>query len=226
MPHNIALSMVLPYANHHARKGHHLSTVTFLGPTLLTNTKPLKVTICWTDPPGTSPTASVDPTNRMLINDLDLRVIRGSTTNFPWVLDPVTRTNAATTGDNIRDNIEQIVITNAVSDTYTIRVTHKGTLVNSNGVAASQRISILLSGNVAQPKPPLLLASPLAVSSNQVAVSWPSVVGLRYQLQYKGDLNVTNWTNLGGEISAIKTNVAVTTAFTNAIRFYRVAELE
>jgi hypothetical protein len=195
-------------------------------PVVATNTNPLKVTICWTDPPGTSPASSVDPTNRMLINDLDLRVIRGSTTNSPWVLDPVTRTNAPTTGDNIRDNVEQVVITNAVSDTYTIRVTHKGTLVDTNGVAASQRVSILMSGNIAQPKPPLLLAPPLVVSSNQVAISWPSVVGLRYQLQHKDDLNVTNWTNIGGEASATKTNVAVTTAFTNAIRFYRVVELQ
>lgn len=195
-------------------------------PVAATNTRPLKVTICWSDPPGTSPAASVDPTNRMLINDLDLRVIRGSTTNLPWVLDPATRTNAATTGDNIRDNVEQVVITNAASDTYTVRVTHKGTLVDTNGVAASQRVSILVSGNIAQPKPPLLLASPLVVSSNQVALSWPSVVGFRYQLQHKDDLNVTNWTNIGGEVSATKTNVAVTTAFTNANRFYRVAELQ
>jgi len=93
-------------------------------------------------------------------------------------------------------------------------------------VAASQRVSILMSGNIAQPKPPLLLAPPLVVSSNQVAISWPSVVGLRYQLQHKDDLNVTNWTNIGGEASATKTNVAVTTAFTNAIRFYRVVELQ
>lgn len=93
-------------------------------------------------------------------------------------------------------------------------------------MAASQRVSILMSGNIAQPKPPLLLAPPLVVSSNQVAISWPSVVGLRYQLQHKDDLNVTNWTNIGGEASATKTNVAVTTAFTNAIRFYRVVELQ
>ncbi len=195
-------------------------------PVVATNTKPLKVTICWTDPPGTSPTSSVDPTNRMLINDLDLRVIRGSTTNSPWVLDPVTRTNAPTTGDNIRDNVEQVVITNAVSDVYTIRVTHKGTLVDTNGAAAAQRVSILMSGNIAQPKPPLLLAPPLVLSSNQVAISWPSIVGLRYQLQHKDDLNVTNWTNIGGEVGATKTTSAVTTAFTNAIRFYRVVELQ
>lgn len=195
-------------------------------PFVATNTKPLKVTICWTDPPGTTPSASVDPTNRMLINDLDLRVVRGSTTNFPWVLDPVTRTNAPTNGDNIRDKVEQVVITNTASDTYLVRVARKGTLVDTNGAASARRVSILVSGNIAQPKPPLVLASPLVVSPNQAALSWPSVVGLRYQVQYKDDLNVTNWTSIGGEVSATKTNVAVTTAFTNAIRFYRVAELQ
>lgn len=194
-------------------------------PVVATNTQVLKVTTCWTDPAGTPPTASVDPTNRMLINDLDLRIIRGTTTNFPWVLDPVTRTNAATTGDNIRDNVEQVVITNAVSDTYLVRVTHKGTLVDPNNIAAPQRVSILLSGIIPQPKPPLELTLGV-VSSNAVALRWPSVVGQRYQAQYKNNLNVTNWTNLGGEWSATKTNLAITSTFTNDMRFYRVVEVQ
>lgn len=194
-------------------------------PVVATNTQPLKVTICWTDPAGTTPTASVDPTNWMLINDLDLRVIRGTTTNFPWVLDPVARTNAATTGDNTRDNVEQVVITNAVSDSYLVRVTHKGTLVDPNSIAAPQRVSVLLSGITPQPKPPLALSLGV-VSSNAVALRWPSVTGQRYQVQYKNDLNITNWTNLGGEWSATKTNLAITSSFTNVMRFYRVTEVQ
>ncbi len=97
-----------------------------------TNTQPLSVTICWTDPPGTPPAASVDPTNRMLINDLDLRLIRGSTTNLPWVLDPNNRTAAATTADNVRDNVEQVFIGSPTTGTYTVRVTHKGDLLNDS----------------------------------------------------------------------------------------------
>ena len=161
----------------------------------------------------------------MLINDLDLRVIRGTTTNFPWVLDPVARTNAATTGNNVRDNIEQVVITNAVSDAYLVRITHRATLVDPNNIAAPQRVSVLLSGIAPQPKPPLVLSLGI-VSSNAVALRWPSVVGQRYQVQYKNDLNTTNWTNLGSEWSATKTNLAVTSTYTNDARFYRVVEAQ
>jgi hypothetical protein len=91
---------------------------------------PLRVTLCWTDPPGPLPPQDqLDPTNSVLVNDLDLRVISpNGTTNFPWVLDPTNRTNAATTGDNWRDNVEQVHIDSTSTGLYTIVVSHKGAL--------------------------------------------------------------------------------------------------
>lgn len=107
-------------------------------------TEPLKVTICWIDPPGTPPAASLNPPTIMLKNDLDIRITGPNATTFsPWVLDPANPSIAATRGDNIRDNVEQILIDNPVAGTYTITVTHKGTLVNN-----SQLFSLILSGNV------------------------------------------------------------------------------
>ena len=46
--------------------------------------EPLLVTIVWTDKPGTPVSASLDPTNAMLVNDLDLRVTQSSNTYYPW----------------------------------------------------------------------------------------------------------------------------------------------
>ncbi|MCU7799186.1 MAG: S8 family serine peptidase [gamma proteobacterium symbiont of Lucinoma myriamae] len=46
---------------------------------------PLKATLVWTDFLGTPTAPSLDPTTKMLVNDLDLR-ITGRTTYFPWVL--------------------------------------------------------------------------------------------------------------------------------------------
>jgi hypothetical protein len=90
----------------------------------------LMATICWTDPPG-APTADGtvnDPTIK-LVNDLDVRVSDGTTTFMPWVLDPSHPSAAATTGDNIRDNVEQVYVGNVVpGKAYTITVSHKGTL--------------------------------------------------------------------------------------------------
>ncbi len=107
-------------------------------------TQPLRVTICWTDPPGTPPPASLDPPDIMLVNDLDLRVIQDGTTYYPWKMDPADPNNpaeTATTGDNIRDNVEQVYLETPVSGDYTIEVSHKNSL--SGG---SQAFSLLMSG--------------------------------------------------------------------------------
>lgn len=102
----------------------------------------LRVTICWNDPAGTPPAASLNPTNRMLVNDIDLRVIGGGTTYFPWMLNRDNPANSATHGDNIVDNVEQVVVNSSYNGIYTIRISHKGTLLNN-----SQIVSVIISGN-------------------------------------------------------------------------------
>lgn len=92
---------------------------------------PLKATICWTDPEATA-INSLDGLNNStprLVNDLDLRAQNGTLIYKPWVLDPANPSAAATTGDNTRDNIEQLVINDAVAETtYRFKISHKGTL--------------------------------------------------------------------------------------------------
>jgi len=103
----------------------------------------LRATICWTDPPGNPPGNLLNPTTKMLVNDLDLRIIRTSpsATYDPWVLDPSSPGNAATTGDNDVDNVEQVVVYSPGTSQYTVRVTHKGGL--SGG---SQAFSLIITG--------------------------------------------------------------------------------
>ena len=103
----------------------------------------VKVTLVWTDLPGTPPANSLDPTNKMLVNDLDLRLIRQADgqTFYPWVLDPSNPTACATTGDNDLDNVEQIFIESAQTGIYLVEVSHKGTLMSP-----PQAFSIVLSG--------------------------------------------------------------------------------
>jgi hypothetical protein len=107
----------------------------------------LKVTICWTDPAGTVATKAVDANTASLVNDLDLRLITGGTTHFPWKLNPASPTSSATnSGDNDRDNVEQVYVASpTVGQSFTVRVMHKGTLKNAAGATATQPVSIIIS---------------------------------------------------------------------------------
>ncbi len=97
-------------------------------------------TLCWTDPAGSSTTSLNDPTLK-LVNDLDLRIAkRFAAPSLPFVLDPAAPAAPATTGDNVRDNVEQIRLGTA-SGTYRITVSHKGTLSGGSQVA-----SLVVSG--------------------------------------------------------------------------------
>lgn len=107
--------------------------------------RPLKVTLTWTDVAasntnnGTTNPAGVT----YLVNNLDLRVDQpGGTTAFPWVLDPANPANPATTGDNNRDNVEQVLLLNPASGTYTVRVVAPSTVEDG-----PQRFTLWFSGN-------------------------------------------------------------------------------
>ncbi|MCH7884852.1 MAG: S8 family serine peptidase [Planctomycetes bacterium] len=102
---------------------------------------PFKATLCWTDPPGAAQPYVVDSPTRVLVNDLDLRVIGTSGTELPWILDGANPGNAATKGDNIRDNVEVVIIDAPMAGDYTVQISHKGTL--SGG---SQDFSLILTG--------------------------------------------------------------------------------
>jgi len=110
-------------------------------------TEDLAVTICWTDPPGTW-TGLHDSRTPVLVNDLDLLLIApDGTTNHPYVLDYSNPSALATTGDNIRDNVEQVRIASPqTTGQYTIEITYKGTLTD-----AEQHCSIIMTGIVPEP---------------------------------------------------------------------------
>ena len=103
----------------------------------------LMATIAWTDPEGSiTPDGTINSRTPKLVNDLDIRISDGAKTFNPWVLDPANPSAPATTGDNIRDNVEQVYIANAVPGrNYTITVSHKGTLKSG-----SQAYSLIATG--------------------------------------------------------------------------------
>ncbi|MEQ8324961.1 MAG: S8 family serine peptidase [Vicingaceae bacterium] len=117
----------------------------------VSGTSPIKATLCWTDVPGTPPSQVLNSTATMLVNDLDIRIVRNSdsTVYSPYILNPSSPSSAATTGDNFRDNVEQVFILNPSSGSYTVSITNKGTL--SGG--SSQAFSLVLDGGSAPAQP-------------------------------------------------------------------------
>jgi len=109
-------------------------------------TEPIRATICWNDPAGPVPPASLDPDPPILVNDLDLRIIRAanSEVNFPFALlhdNESVFAAPAYHGDNDRDNVEQILIPNPAVGEYVVRVQHKATLDGG-----AQDFALIVSG--------------------------------------------------------------------------------
>jgi hypothetical protein len=159
-------------------------------------TEPFRATICWTDPPGTPPAPSLNPPTIMLVNDLDLRI--DGQTYKPWILDPSNPSAGATTGDNIRDNVEQIYISSLSAGCHTLTVTHKGTLVSG-----SQAFSLIVSGITVYPD---FIAG--TVSGNQ-SICYNSTPALLtgtaptggnppYTYQWQSSTDSINFTNIPG----------------------------
>lgn len=113
---------------------------------IATGTTPLVATLSWTDPEGAPTTVTpqtVDAPAIKLINDLDIRLSDDNGTIwFPWVLDPANPAKEATSGDNIRDNTEQVMIASPTpGKVYTLTIRHKRTLQTG-----TQPYSLLISG--------------------------------------------------------------------------------
>tara|TARA_R110000850_G_scaffold271031_2_gene404882 strand:+ start:280215 stop:283850 length:3636 start_codon:yes stop_codon:yes gene_type:complete len=149
----------------------------------------LMASISWTDPAGTATTATNSSIAR-LVNDLDIRVTKGGTTHFPWRL---TAVNANGKGDNTKDPFERVDVSNA-SGTYTITVTHKGSL--SGG---SQNYTLIVTGLTSTPVACTATVptglTPSGVGTTSAILSWNSVAGATYDVRYR-QTGTSNWTTV------------------------------
>ncbi|MFA9213274.1 MAG: S8 family serine peptidase [Candidatus Methylacidiphilales bacterium] len=135
---------------------------------------PIKITICWTDVPASAASGSLlDEATAKLVNDLDVRLIRLSDNVefLPYILNPATPNAAATTGDNTRDNVEQIVLAAPTAGTYTVKVTSKKALANN----AAQPFSLIISGISPKPAANFTSSTKMSCVGSQVTFTNTSV---------------------------------------------------
>ncbi len=170
-------------------------------------TSPLLASISWTDRPGTAVTATNSNTP-VLVNDLDIRVTKGSTTYEPYRLTSIT-TNG--TGDNNVDPYERIDVANA-SGTYTITVTHKGSLTGG-----SQNFSLVVTGLTGTPVvcnatvPTNVAAS--NISHDSATIGWTAVPAATYDVRYRV-AGTSSWTTLQ-DVGGNSTNLSGLTELTS-----------
>ena len=107
----------------------------------------ITATLVWTDPAGTPVAPSLNPTTKMLVNDLDMRLtedIVGGLSFFPWTLDPAPSKRALAASDevdNFRDNVEKLEFDLPLLRPYKLKVTHKGSAL----VSGPQKFSLIIT---------------------------------------------------------------------------------
>lgn len=104
---------------------------------------PLLASISWTDPVTggyVNTTGATNDGTAALINDLDIRVTQTSNTYYPWRLTGVNSNTNGNGTDNTVDPFERVDV-NTASGTYTITVTHKGTLFSGK-----QNFGLVITG--------------------------------------------------------------------------------
>lgn len=147
----------------------------------------LMASISWTDPAGTA-TSATNSSTPVLVNDLDLRIIKNGATYLPWKLTGVT-TNGL--GDNVVDPYERAEVNNA-SGSYTLIVSHKGSL--SSG---SQNFSLIITG-ISNSLVVCNATTPTNVSVSEIttssaSVAWDSVTDTTYDVRYRAT-GTSSWT--------------------------------
>jgi hypothetical protein len=185
-------------------------------------TRPIKATICWTDPPDPLTHPGLDDTTPVLINDFDIRVTdpKGNV-YYPWTLPWARGTapgrrpqDAAVCGigayDNALDNVEQIYIATPLggAGNYTITVTCK-----DMGLSSGEQVSLLVTSNRA----PVIISGPW-VDPNPCAAMQATATVVAEDLD--GDPLTYTWSLVSGPAADFTPNGAVnvnttTVSFTN-----------
>ena len=90
------------------------------------------------------------------------------------------------------------------------------------GIPALFAASDLSAYSACAALPPALQLSALVQSNAVLSLTWNAATGQSYQVQYRNDLTMTGWLNLGSPIAATDDAAGVRDPLTNAQRFYRV----
>ncbi len=134
----------------------------------------LRITLAWTDPPG-SPTSGaglelLNDRTPKLVYDLDLRLVHDATgqEHLPYVLSAEAPSTPAVRGDNRVDPIEQIYVPNAAPGSYTLSISSKNKFDHED----QQPFSLVVSGLPESSSPIVLDTVEVQSHMGEVAIRW------------------------------------------------------
>jgi subtilisin-like proprotein convertase family protein len=161
---------------------------------------PLIVTIAWTDLPGSIQGSIEDDTTPRLVNDLDVVLEdENGALFYPWkIITTFFAILPASKGINDVDNVEKVEI-DAPSGTYTIRVTHKGSLVTGQ-----QDFSLIATG---------ISEADFTYTADNITKSFCNNQVAEYEFNYESSVTFNGPTTLSA--SGLPTGVVAT--FTPAV---------
>lgn len=178
---------------------------------------PFRVTLAWTDAPG-STTASKE-----LVNNLDLTVTVGAKIYKGNVFNGAFSTNGgAADGTN---NVESVFLPAGAATNFTVTVTAaqiSADAITNGGSLPEQDFALVIYN--AQLAPPVLQS--VSVSNKIVTLTWNVMTNFSYRVQYKTNLTDPNWINLPPDIPAANSPLSVTNAAGNNQRFYHIGVLQ
>jgi hypothetical protein len=175
-------------------------------------TRPFRVTLTWTDVPGST------AASKELVNNLDLTVTAGANTYKGNVFNGAfSTTGGAADGTN---NVESVFLPAGAATNFTVTVTaaqiSADAITNSGSLPEQDYALVIYNAAIAAP-----VVQSVAISNNLAVMTWTAPVNFSYRVQYKNDLAGTNWTDLTGDMLATNSPVTVTDTFSPTPRFYR-----
>jgi hypothetical protein len=143
-------------------------------------------------------------------NSTGSAIAPGSTGSFTFesTSDPAALTTGTHDGDPTGESVAYATVTAMTSFEQSVAGVASGPFTPTLGTA---------------PPPPAPDFQPPALVDGSLQLSWTSVSGVAYQVQYSTDLSQTNWINLGSSITASASSTTTNDVIgSNSLRFYRV----
>jgi hypothetical protein len=182
-------------------------------------TKPFRVTLAWTDVPGSTSAA------KELVNNLNLTVVTGTNTYKGNVFNGAFSTNGgAADGTN---NVESVFLPAGVATNFTVTITaaqiNADAITNGGSLPEQDYALVIYNAEIATPG---AQSQSVAVSNNIVRLTWNALTNFTYRVQYKNSLADPNWITLSPDIPATNSLMSVTNAAGSGQQFYRISVLQ